>query len=122
MFCLEAPETSYEILELNQVPFPTTNEYRLKVTVFRDLWRKGMFLTSGIKFGCHFLAYEASPTRVHSKYMVYCQSATDSLMPTDLSSLSRVGSQVRKKTLIAIVSNDSLIPYYMKLSWWKGQK
>jgi len=118
----EAPSSFYEILELDQIPFPTTNEYRIRVTVFRDLWRKGLFLTSGIKFGCHYLAYEASPSKVHSKYMVFCRSPTDAMTPFDLTGISRVGSQVKKKILLSVVSSDTLIPYYMKLSWWKGQK
>jgi tRNA-splicing endonuclease subunit Sen34 len=107
---------------LSQVPFPTTNEYRLRLTVFRDLWRKGLFLSSGIKFGCHYLAYEASPTKVHSKYMIFCRSSVDALTPFDLTGLSRVASQVKKKILLSVVSSDTLIPYYMKISWWKGQK
>ncbi|KAI6191900.1 TRNA-intron lyase [Aphelenchoides bicaudatus] len=100
----EAPSNFYEHLGLEQIPFPTTNEYRLRLAVFRDLWRKGFFLTSGIKFGCHFLAYEASPTRVHSKYMVFCRSPADSMMPAELTALSRVGSQVKKKVLVSIIS------------------
>lgn len=29
----------------------------LEATVFRDLWTRGFFVTSGLKFGCDFLAY-----------------------------------------------------------------
>jgi tRNA splicing endonuclease len=53
--------------------------------------------------------------------MVFCRSPADSIMPTELTALSRTASQVKKKILISVVSSDAIIPYYMKMSWWKGQ-
>lgn len=79
-------------------------------------------MTSGIKFGCHYLAYDASPTRVHSKYMVFCHSASEPLMPYELTGLSRVASQVKKNVLVSVVTNDTLSPYNLEVSWWKGHK
>ncbi len=37
--------------------FPATPAERLRCRVFADLWRRGYFLTTGGKFGAHFLVY-----------------------------------------------------------------
>jgi hypothetical protein len=39
------------------IDFPSSIKDRLRLTVFRDLWRKGFHLTSGLKFGCDYLVY-----------------------------------------------------------------
>lgn len=62
---LDAPDCFYEILT-NPI-FPTTKEYLKKLTTFRDLWRKGFYITSGAKFGCDYLIYEKPPDLEHSK-------------------------------------------------------
>ncbi|KAI6232182.1 TRNA-intron lyase [Aphelenchoides besseyi] len=118
----ESPVDCYKILDESEINFPSTNDYRIRLVVFRDLWRKGFFLTSGRNFGCHYLAYEGNPGEVHAKYMIYCQHSTQSMSPFDLMSLSRVANQVRKEILLAVVSDDILNPYYMRMSWWKGNK
>ncbi|KAI6173655.1 TRNA-intron lyase [Aphelenchoides besseyi] len=112
----ESPADCYKILDESEVVFPSANDYRIRLVVFRDLWRKGFFLTSGRNFGCHFLAYEGNPGEVHAKYMIYCQHSTQSMSPFDLMSLSRVANQVRKEILLAVVSDDILNPYYMRMS------
>lgn len=99
---------------------PNSAEYARKVTVFRDLWRKGFYLTNGIKFGCDYLAYERPPGETHSKYMVFCFDAGESIAPLNLISASRVASQVSKQILVAFVATGSLVPYYMMMNWWKG--
>lgn len=60
-----APDNDYELL--NNPTFPNTQEYLKKLTTFRDLWRKGFYITSGIKFGCDYLLYEKPPGLDHSK-------------------------------------------------------
>ncbi|KAH7732215.1 tRNA intron endonuclease family protein [Aphelenchoides avenae] len=112
------PSTSYAILP--SPPVPNTIEYARKFTVFRDLWRKGFYLTNGIKFGCDYLAYEQPPGVAHSKYMVFCFDASQSIAPLNLVSASRVASQVSKQILAAFVATGSLLPYYMTMNWWKG--
>uniref|UniRef100_A0A1I7YMZ9 U6 snRNA-associated Sm-like protein LSm2 n=1 Tax=Steinernema glaseri TaxID=37863 RepID=A0A1I7YMZ9_9BILA len=110
-------DESYDILE--SPPFPTSEEYRLRLVVYRDLWRKGFYLTEGFKFGCSYLAYEGIPGEDHSHYMVRCIASEDSISPHSVISLSRVASQVRKSIILAIVSYDSLSPYYLKVDWWR---
>jgi len=57
----------YDLLEPVQVRYPESSTYRKRVTVFRDLWRKGFYLTTGVNFGCDFLAYERLPGERHSR-------------------------------------------------------
>lgn len=41
---------------------PLTGELeRVRYAAFRDLWRRGFFLTAGDKFGGDFLAYPGDP-------------------------------------------------------------
>ncbi|KAK3580028.1 hypothetical protein CHS0354_030929 [Potamilus streckersoni] len=37
--------------------YPSTDQERLRYSVFKDLWEKGYFITSGSKFGGDFLVY-----------------------------------------------------------------
>ncbi|KAK0403939.1 hypothetical protein QR680_017207 [Steinernema hermaphroditum] len=112
-------DDAYEVLDAPS--FPTTEEYRLRLVVYRDLWRKGFYLTEGFKFGCAFLAYEGVPGVDHSHYMVRCIASDDNVSPQSLISISRVASQVRKSIILAVVSSDSLSPYYLKFEWWRVQ-
>lgn len=58
----------------------------------------------------------------HSKWLVKCVDSQDTLSPLDLIALSRLSSQVKKHVLLAIVSPDTLSPYYIEYSWWKPQR
>ncbi|VDN19148.1 unnamed protein product, partial [Gongylonema pulchrum] len=52
-------EEAYE--EMKRPPFPENSNFRVRLNTFRDLWRRGYYLTCGLKFGCDYLAYEAIP-------------------------------------------------------------
>jgi len=58
----------------------------------------------------------------HSSYLVVCVGAQDPLQPLDLISSSRLASQMKRTVLLAVVTADSLIPYYITANWWKGDK
>lgn len=61
-FIDDTREEAYE--ELVRPPFPQTSLFRIKLNTFRDLWRRGYYLTCGLKFGCDYLAYECVPGEV----------------------------------------------------------
>lgn len=42
----------------------------LKDKCHRYLWESGYYLTSGMKYGCDWLAYEHPPDLVHAEYIV----------------------------------------------------
>ncbi|VDO44989.1 unnamed protein product [Onchocerca flexuosa] len=113
-------EEAYE--EMERPPFPKSSVFRIRLNTFRDLWRRGYYLTCGLKFGCDYLAYESVPGEDHSKWLVKCVDSQDALSSLDLIALSRLSSQVKKHVLLAIVSPDTLSPYYIEYSWWKPQR
>lgn len=116
----DARAEAYEEMENPQ--FPEGPAFRIRLNAFRDLWRRGYYLTCGLKFGCDYLAYEAIPGKEHSKWLVKCVDSQDALQPLDLIALSRLSSQVKKHVLLAIVSPDSISPYYIEYSWWRPQR
>ncbi|KAI1700921.1 tRNA-splicing endonuclease subunit Sen34 [Ditylenchus destructor] len=119
----EREELPYAFEVMEQPPFPTDPTHQKRLTVFRDLWRKGFYMTGGTKFGCDYLAYEGSPDEQHSRFMVVCVDADlDILRPLDLIGVGRVATQVKKRLLLAVATQGSLIPYYIEAGWWKGDK
>ncbi|CAG9539805.1 unnamed protein product [Cercopithifilaria johnstoni] len=113
-------EEAYE--EIERPPLPKSSVFRIRLNTFRDLWRRGYYLTCGLKFGCDYLAYESAPGEDHSKWLVKCVDSQDALSSLDLIALSRLSSQVKKHVLLAVVSPDTLSPYYIEYSWWKPQR
>jgi len=111
--------TAYEFVD--EPTFPNNLGYLRKVATFRDLWRKGFYLTSGTKFGCDYLAYEKSPDTEHARFMVISwNSNVSSISLTDLIGFTRVASQVKKKIIFSIVGEGSVVPHYIEINWWKG--
>uniref|UniRef100_A0A915DYI4 tRNA-intron lyase n=1 Tax=Ditylenchus dipsaci TaxID=166011 RepID=A0A915DYI4_9BILA len=94
---------SYELI--SDPEFPSDPVYLTRLQTFRDLWRKGFYLTNGTKFGCDYLAYTKPPGEEHSRFMVICMGAESSKSSIDLIAISRVASQVQKK-----------------MNWWKGNR
>ncbi|XP_053208338.1 tRNA-splicing endonuclease subunit Sen34-like isoform X2 [Panonychus citri] len=86
--------------------YPEKERDKLLYNIFKDLWKRGYYITSGFKYGCDYLAYEYDPLVFHSKYMVTCQSQLDHLEGLQFLILNRVSSQVNKKLLIAGLVND----------------
>nr|CAD2170708.1 unnamed protein product [Meloidogyne enterolobii] len=118
IFILCLPSTLYSLPD--DLLVPQNAEYFIRLTVFRDLWRKGFYLLSGAKFGCDYLAYEKPPGEQHSLFMVICSDVNKSLNLYNLIATSRVSTQVKKKILLAVVSPGTLLPYYLEMNWWKG--
>ncbi|KAE9418112.1 hypothetical protein Angca_006753, partial [Angiostrongylus cantonensis] len=100
-------------------PVPCTREFRARELVYHDLWRKGYYLTSGLQFGCTYLAYEGKPGDVHAKYLVDFVLDDVKLSPLSIASLVRLATQVKKSLVVAIVASDSHQPQYIKFDWFK---
>lgn len=49
---------------MERPPLPKSSVFRIRLNTFRDLWRRGYYLTCGLKFGCDYLAYESAPGEV----------------------------------------------------------
>ncbi|GAB5361529.1 hypothetical protein AAMO2058_000720800 [Amorphochlora amoebiformis] len=74
-----------------------------RCVVYRDLWSKGYIVTSGAKFGFHFLVYEDNPLTHHASFAVQVISAFPSLTGRSLSSLVRMTSSIKKALILAYI-------------------
>ncbi|VDM60222.1 unnamed protein product [Angiostrongylus costaricensis] len=106
---VEKDNSLYRWLDGFEVPVPCTREFRARELVYHDLWRKGYYLTSGLQFGCTYLAYEGKDKNVVS---IFEKRRAFSAMPW-------VCFQVKKSLVVAIVASDSHQPQYIKFDWFK---
>ncbi|XP_072318351.1 tRNA-splicing endonuclease subunit Sen34 [Eucyclogobius newberryi] len=87
-----------------------------RVQVFRDLRRRGFYLTSGGKFGADFLVYPGDALRFHAHFMALCVSLEDSVPLEDILSWIRLSSNVKKTLLLCSVSPLGGV-LYSSLQW-----
>lgn len=81
--------------------------------VFCDLWEKGYYITSGLKYGGDFLVYADDPSKTHSTYIAVVLPQTQQI--SHWAALARVANKVRKKVLLCSVQ-DSCV-HYCTLEW-----
>ncbi|XP_074597953.1 tRNA splicing endonuclease subunit 34 [Brevipalpus obovatus] len=86
--------------------YPSNKRERIKYNTFKDLYGKGYYIMSGLRFGCDYLVYESDPLVMHARYMVLCKDPRDDLTALQLISLSRTSVQVNKQLMIAITSDE----------------
>ncbi|RKP25508.1 PUA-like domain-containing protein [Syncephalis pseudoplumigaleata] len=60
--------------------------------VYRDLWRRGWWLGSGLKFGGHYLVYPDNPRQCHSTYVATVSLPREQYTFTHLVRLGRLGT------------------------------
>lgn len=86
--------------------------------VFRDLWRRGFYLTSGHKFGADFLAYAHDPCLFHAGLCVIVLNKNDILRPRDIISAGRLGVATKKRATLACVEDiEQGIVSYRGIAW-----
>ncbi|XP_012937445.1 tRNA-splicing endonuclease subunit Sen34 [Aplysia californica] len=96
--------------------FPTTDKDILRYAVFKDLWKKGYYLTSGAKFGGDFLVYPGDPARFHSHYIAVCMEQHQEIPVLDVISMGRLASNVRKTTILCSITRRNKV-VYTSLQW-----
>lgn len=65
------PKSNYQLQKMDNTELQPIFDRLLgdkKTTVYRDLYQRGFYITSGAKFGCDFLAYPGDPVLYHSKF------------------------------------------------------
>ncbi|XP_069598388.1 tRNA-splicing endonuclease subunit Sen34 [Ranitomeya imitator] len=91
-----------------------THEARYKV--FRDLWQKGYYLTSGGKFGGDFLVYPGDPMRFHAHYIAICFPEDQDIALSDIITAGRLGTNVKKTVLLCSANREGQVTY-TSLQW-----
>ena len=86
---------------------------RLRDSIFSDLWERGYYLTSALKYGGDFLVYPEHPNHTHSAYIAMVLAWQQPL--STLVSLARVAAKAKKKVLLC--SEEGSQPFYYTLEW-----
>ncbi|CAM9629228.1 unnamed protein product [Ascophyllum nodosum] len=82
--------------------FPRTLEEKKSMTVFEDLWAKGLCVAGGSNFGADYVVYDGPPTERHSAAAVLVSRGPhDELSPSEVSAFARVQQAVAKTAIIA---------------------
>lgn len=95
--------------------YPNSEIEFLKYDVFKDLWNKNYYLTSGAKFGGDFLCYLGDPVKFHACFIVICITSHSKISPKDIITYSRIGSSTRK-TVVLATKNENTVAY-QSLQW-----
>ena len=96
--------------------FPETESEEARYKVFSDLWERGYFITNGSKFGGDYLVYPGDPLRFHSHFIVKILPLRGRLSGLDLVSVGRLGSTVKKTTVLASVDLSGKV-IYTSVQW-----
>ncbi|KAM9299431.1 tRNA-splicing endonuclease subunit Sen34 [Gastrophryne carolinensis] len=97
-------------------PHAGQKKHELRYRVFRDLWQKGFYLTTGSKFGGDFLVYPGDPMRFHAHYIAICFPADEEMPLSDIITAGRLGTNVKKTVLLCSCNEEGLVTY-TSLQW-----
>ncbi|TPX75661.1 hypothetical protein CcCBS67573_g03072 [Chytriomyces confervae] len=92
-----------------------------KFKVFENLWERGYFLTSAVKFGGDFLLYPGDPLLHHASHVVVVVPMESKLTPFDIISYARMGRNAKKRILLMQYQPVTRTVSEMDLNWtgWK---
>mmetsp|Transcript_14691 Transcript_14691/g.41336 ORF Transcript_14691/g.41336 Transcript_14691/m.41336 type:complete len:205 (-) Transcript_14691:82-696(-) len=86
-----------------ELDYPATWHEKVRCAVFMDLYNRGLWLTSGTKFGACFLAYPGDPLIYHAQYTVRVENWRDALHPLTIAAAGRASHAARKHMLVCSV-------------------
>lgn len=82
---------------------------------YRDLYERGLYVNSGFKFGCDFLAYIGDPVRYHAKYALRLVSSCAEgdvdfkrINHHEINALNRLSHNSNKIPLLITLHNHSV--------------
>ncbi len=96
-------------------PTEPSEQQAFRNSVFRDLWQRGYYLTSGLKYGGDFLVYSGDPALTHSSYVAIVLPWKQPC--STLVSLARVAAKVKKNILLCSTEHAGLCYYTVE---WAG--
>lgn len=97
--------------------YPETSEEKIKYMIFKDLWERGHYVTTGGKFGGDFLAYPGDPTLFHSQYVINYVDRNEDIPVIDLAGQCRLSTHVRKTQVYAYLTEDKKSISYLSFNW-----
>ncbi|KPM11352.1 tRNA-splicing endonuclease subunit Sen34-like protein [Sarcoptes scabiei] len=112
-FYIESPFNHFKKETKVQLePLKSQSLDEIRYSVFKHFWNLGYYLSCGMKFGAHFLAYDHDPLMFHAKYIIVCllkeqlPSYENSRMI--ISGLGRLGNNVRKNIILAYQNDEEI--------------
>ncbi|XP_063157291.1 tRNA-splicing endonuclease subunit Sen34 [Candoia aspera] len=97
-------------------PYAGQEHHEMRYCIFRDLWERGYYVTTGSKFGGDFLIYPGDPMRFHAHYIALCFPKEVPISLRDIISAGRLGTNVKKTVLLCSVDQDGTVAY-TSLRW-----
>lgn len=92
-----------------------------KMIVYQDLYDRGFYISSGMKFGSDFLGYSGDPIRYHARYAVKVVAGIDEHVDlnrvnfSEINALQRLNHTANKIPLFAVVCLSSRAVKYWTL-------
>jgi len=97
--------------------WPSTSKDIQKYKVYCDLWNKGYYITSGIKFGGDYLLYPGDPLRYHSHFIATVLDIDKTISPMDIITFGRLGTTVKKSYMLCSWNQQQDKAVYFCLEW-----
>ncbi|RHZ80665.1 hypothetical protein Glove_134g208 [Diversispora epigaea] len=97
--------------------WPETENEKYKFKIFYDLWKKGYFITSGIKFGGDYLLYSGDPLKFHSQYITTIMDKNKMISSLDIITFGRLGKAVKKSYMLCSWDQNLDKGIYFCLEW-----
>ncbi|KAI8610994.1 hypothetical protein BC830DRAFT_1143198 [Chytriomyces sp. MP71] len=110
-----------DILQMLGVPAHENSTTLSKCKIFVNLWERGYYLTSAIKYGGDFLLYPGDPLLHHASHVVVCVPLGTRMTPFDIVAYARMGRNAKKKILLMQYDPEIDTVSEMVLNWtgWK---
>jgi tRNA-intron endonuclease, archaea type len=96
------------------------NQFDEKFLVYVRLREAGFVVSSGIKFGADFAAYERGPGIDHAPYLVRVAPGATRISATDIVLAGRLATTVHKQFIIAIPDVASKEVSFLGFDWWRA--
>ncbi|KAJ2833141.1 tRNA-splicing endonuclease subunit [Coemansia sp. 'formosensis'] len=104
------------ITGLEQVQPPNSRD-EARFALFRDLHKRGFYITRGIKFGADYMLYPGEPMRYHSHYLVNLLAPHEKITPRQLIAQSRLGTSVKKTRILCTRNSTTQNFVYVSIDW-----
>lgn len=96
------------------------SQFEEKFLVYSRLREAGFVVSSGIKFGADFAAYERGPGIDHAPYLVRVASGNTKISATDIVLAGRLATTVHKQFIIAIADVVKKEVSFLGFDWWRA--
>ncbi|CAI2175302.1 16768_t:CDS:2 [Funneliformis geosporum] len=97
--------------------WPNVQKEIQKYKVYSDLWDRGYYITSGIKFGGDYLLYPGDPLRYHSHFIATVLDVDRIISPMDIITFGRLGTAVKKSYILCSWDQHQDKAVYHSLEW-----